>query len=557
MSMAIWFGGIAFIHWAGASAGGCRYLIDVDVMKWSGSMRAFLRNSSIIMIIIIAVLLSGDPAYCQATPRATEPTPTPAPKLPLMIGDKLKISFYETIDVGAAKRGGPESAAPQPALRTFYQRMDVSGDYTIEQDGAISVPLLGRFQLEGRALDDVRDELALSFTNATGRTANTDVRILDRSPVYVVGSVKSPGAYKYVPGMIVLHAIALAGGLDRGESNLSGMIEGARQMERLRSVTVEVQQLLARRARLLAERDGETVLPMPVQLTTIAGEAAARNFLATEGTILRAEQFKHQQEQKEIGLKILATQSEVEALRRKLDQADVQKDLRTERLDDIQKLKDRGLVTSNNVLMLRSELSDVEARRQDYMVAFVQAKARLAEAEGAGARLASERAASLAAAIASADRELAVAREAIISASYLASILYRPASIGQEADSYQIVRQSRDGATTRAATETSPLMPGDVLKINLKSSASKPVSAAPVPTPEPPRLPDVQTSDKSLISWPAEGLGGSRQPAAGLLPVSSGDQGLCAGCGLWFDHFQAWHHRHRKAAASTALPTRR
>ena len=59
-------------------------------------------------------------------------------------------------------------------------------------------------------------------------------------------------------------------------------------------------------------------------MTTMAGEAAARNFLATESTILRAEQSKRQQEQKEIGLKTAAAQSEVEALRRKLDQADVQ-----------------------------------------------------------------------------------------------------------------------------------------------------------------------------------------------------------------------------------------
>jgi hypothetical protein len=275
-------------------------------------------------------------------------------------------------------------------------------------------------------------------------------------------------------------------------------------MERLRSVTIEVQQLLARRARLLAERDGETVLPVPVQLAAVAGEATARNFLASESTILRAEQFKHQQEKKEIGLKIAASRSEVEALRRKLQQADSQRDLRTERLDEIQKLKDRGLVTSNNVLMLRSELSDIEARRQDYLVAFVQAEARLAEAEGVGARLVSERAASLAAAIAGVDRELAVARETTISASSLVSALYRPTSHGQDVDSYQIVRQSRNGATTLTATETSALMPGDVLKINLRGAVTQPVSIAPVPSPEP-QLTDGQTAYKSLIAWQAEG----------------------------------------------------
>ena len=199
--------------------------------------------------------------------------------------------------------------------------------------------------------------------------------------------------------------------------------------------------------------------------------------------------------------------------------------------------------------MLRSELSDIEARRQDYMVAFVQAKARLAEAEGAGTRLASEHAASLATAIGSADRELAVAREAMISAGSLASALYRPSSRAQDAESYEIVRQSKDGATTQVAMETSPLMPGDVLKINLKVATAKPVSIAPLPSPEL-QLPDVQAADKSLISWPAEAVGGARQRPASLVtnaPVSIGDR---AGCKprLSLTHSRLPHRSHGKLA---------
>jgi hypothetical protein len=176
--------------------------------------------------------------------------------------------------------------------------------------------------------------------------------------------------------MIVLHAIALAGGIDRGDGNLSGMIEGAREMERLRSVTLQVKQLLARRARLEAERDGVSILPIPIQLARLAGGSTARTFLATESTILRAEHARRLQRSKEIALRAAAARNEVEALKRKLDQIDVQKEMRIERLDDLQKLKDRGLVTSNNVLILRAELSDIEARRQDYLVAVVQAEAR-------------------------------------------------------------------------------------------------------------------------------------------------------------------------------------
>lgn len=402
----------------------------------------------------------------------------------LEVGDKLKISFYETIDMGASKQAGRDRAE-QGMLRTFYQRMDLGGDYAVERDGAISIPLLGRFVVEGRALDDVRADLAASFMTVIGRTANVDVKIVERAPVYVVGPVKNPGAYKHVPGMIVLHAIALAGGLDRGEGNLSGMIEGVREMERLRTATLQVKQLMARRARLEAERDGVTTLSMPVQLVKLGDEATARTLIAMESTILRAEQAKRQQQGKDIALKAAAARNEVEALRRKLEQADVQRDMRLERLADLQKLKDRGWVTSTNVVTLRTELSDIEAHRQDYLVSLVQAEARLAEAEEAGPRLVSEDSANLAKAIATVDREISSAQEAVISARMLATQLYRPIGGVSQADAYEIVRQSREGTKTLQATETSPLMPGDVLKIVPKSAPIIPGSLGPMPTSEP------------------------------------------------------------------------
>jgi polysaccharide biosynthesis/export protein ExoF len=445
-------------------------------------MRAIIKNS--FLVLVATGVLGGAAAYGQGTAQqrggvndSASTSLSPA-KLSLGIGDKLKIAFYETIDVAAMKQ-----ADSQGALRTFYQRMDLTGDYTVEQDGAISIPLLGRFQIEGRAVDDVRADLAVAFTSVIGRSANIDVKIVDRSPIYVVGPVKNPGAYKYVPGMIVLHALALAGGLDRGEG---GMVEGAREMERLRTMTLQTKQLLARRARLEAERDGVSTLPVPIQLAKLAGEKNAQTFLATESTILRAEQARRQQQRREIASRLAATRNEVEALKSKLEQSEVQKEMRIERLNDLQKLKDRGLVTSNNVVALRTELSDIEARRQDYLVAIVQAEARLVEAEEASPRLSSEHTANLANAIAAVDKEIAAAQETMISARTLATILYKPNGGTPQAEAYEIVRQSRDGARTFPATETSPLMPGDVLKITSGTGAINPTSISPIPQSGPP-----------------------------------------------------------------------
>ena len=452
-------------------------------------MRDTIKNS--VMALIAAVVLIGDMAHGQGTlPQrravdGSEQQPITSAKLSLAIGDKLKISFYETIDIGATKQSGQNGVESQVALRTFYQRMDLTGDYSVEQDGVISIPLLGRFQVEGRALDDVRSDLAVSFTAVIGRSANIDVKIFDRSPIYVVGPVKNSGAYKYVPGMIVLHAIALAGGLDQGEGSVSGMIEGTREMERLRSMTLQVQQLLARRARLEAERDGVSTLPIPIQLAELARERPAGTLFATESTILSAEQARGLQQRKEIALRVAAARNEVEALKRKLEQIDVRKDVRIERLNEMQKLKNRGLVTNNNVDMLRTELSDIEPQRQDTLVAILQAEARLTEAEEASARLSSESTANLANAIATIDKDIAAAQEGMISASALAMMLHRPNSRTLQGVVYEIVRQSKDGAGTLQATETSPLLPGDVLKINPTVAAINPSSVSPVPQSEP------------------------------------------------------------------------
>jgi polysaccharide biosynthesis/export protein ExoF len=89
------------------------------------------------------------------------PAPASLAKLPLGIGDSLRIGFYETIDLANNGQSGRDGAEPQGGWRTFYQRTDLSGDYTVGQDGAVSIPLLGRVLVEGRDLEGIRTDLAM------------------------------------------------------------------------------------------------------------------------------------------------------------------------------------------------------------------------------------------------------------------------------------------------------------------------------------------------------------------------------------------------------------
>src|SRR3977135_1199920 len=113
-------------------------------------------NKLVLAFLATVVLIPCCLNISPRTSRAQEITSSPLPRGPLGVGDRLKVAFFETIDVTDVSRNGKGGIEPQGALRTFYQRMDLGGEYAVEQDGTISIPLLGRFQVDGRAVDDVR-----------------------------------------------------------------------------------------------------------------------------------------------------------------------------------------------------------------------------------------------------------------------------------------------------------------------------------------------------------------------------------------------------------------
>jgi hypothetical protein len=314
-----------------------------------------------------------------------------------------------------------------------------------------------------------------AFAKAMGRRPDVSIAILDRSPVYVVGPVKNQGAYKYIPGMVVLHAIALAGGLDQGLGNTSQLIETVREKEQLRKATDDLKRLLAYRARLEAERKDTETLEPSAQLIAIAGKEGAQLFLGAEIAGLLIEKAKRRQQTAELSSAVNAAHNELEALKRKMSQFDVQTDIRKERLGNLKNLMTGGLTTQNGVINIRSELSDIEARRQDCQLAIVQAEGRLAQAEQARDRLQLDNAANLAKAIAATDTAIADAQQSLTASEIVGSILGESnAGIGWIKSStrprYEIVHRRPGNSPVTPAEETSSLRPGDILKISIQTS---------------------------------------------------------------------------------------
>jgi len=114
---------------------------------------------------------------------------------------------------------------------TVFNEANLSGDFTIDPVGNLSMPLVGNVPAAGlnaRALV-TRMEETLRRANLL-QDPKVAVEIQTYRPFYVLGEVRKPDEYPFINGMTVLSAIAKAGGYDyrarEGEVELIRTIKG-------------------------------------------------------------------------------------------------------------------------------------------------------------------------------------------------------------------------------------------------------------------------------------------------------------------------------------------
>jgi polysaccharide export outer membrane protein len=112
-------------------------------------------------------------------------------------------------------------AAPNEAYRlgsgdslqiTVFGETDLSGTFRVSDGGTISMPLVGTVPAEGATLDELRQRLTTQLKANAVRDPNVTLAIDAYRPFFILGEVKNPGSYPYVPHMTVLTAVAIAGG---------------------------------------------------------------------------------------------------------------------------------------------------------------------------------------------------------------------------------------------------------------------------------------------------------------------------------------------------------
>lgn len=110
---------------------------------------------------------------------------------------------------------------------------DLSGTFTVDDAGVISMPLIGEVEAAGETLHALAASVTARLQNGYLMDPRVSAQIVGYRPFYIYGEVQKPGNYSFTIGLNVTEAIATAGGYtyraDEDEVYITRNVDGKRQ----------------------------------------------------------------------------------------------------------------------------------------------------------------------------------------------------------------------------------------------------------------------------------------------------------------------------------------
>jgi protein involved in polysaccharide export with SLBB domain len=351
----------------------------------------------------------------------------------------------------------------------------MSGEYTVNAAGAISIPLVGEVPAAGLATDKLATVISERLQAKVGMVPRPEVavEIIQFRPFYILGAVNRPGDYPFRPGLTVLQAVGVAGGFFRPtEWRLER--EAITAVGDLRVIDIERSALMARKARLEAEMKGDTALTFPPELLKQSNNPAVGRFLDQEQVIFRSRQNTLLSQTEALEQVKLLLQNEIKSLREKYQVQERQLGLARKEFGAVESLVNKGLAVTARQFSLEQQVAQIESTRLDMSMAILRAEQDRSKAERDILELRNRRQDDIATSIKEAEVKLqefahkAVTARALIAETQAAA----PSSQPDKASVvFSIVRRTENVALEPIVSENTLLQPDDVLRVRLSFDA--------------------------------------------------------------------------------------
>jgi protein involved in polysaccharide export with SLBB domain len=361
----------------------------------------------------------------------------------------------------------------------FYGRTDISGEYTVQVGGTISIPLLGQFDADGKMLAELSDEILKSFLRDRQEPAQLVVEVAEWRPVYMMGLVDKPGEYPFKPGMTAMKAIAAAGGFYRPANN-GMMMQVVREAARVAEAKQQLARAQAKKLRLQAEISNINLVG--ADKTAAAAADLDGSALADQVRVLNWSRGSLQSKIEGASKEIDLSTREVQSYKRQLEEIEQQIKLTKTILNESQALADRGLSPRLRVVEIQRIVAGLQAEREQANASLYRAERSRIQAEQEQLTLEIDHKLLSQQALGEIDDKIATLQAELRTAQYITSGMpaLPSASNASEEVTIRIVRRGTPRAYKLPEAERVQLMPGDLLVIERTESAATD-AAAPAP----------------------------------------------------------------------------
>ncbi len=339
---------------------------------------------------------------------------------------------------------------------------DLTGEYTVNPDSVVSLPLIGNINVVGLNLNDLAREISdrLQRRSEGAERAFAAVEIAQYRPFAILGDVQKPGQYPYRPGLTVLEAISVAGGYYRPELGILRL--GA--SSDITSQLAKLNRLTAREARLSAAIDGREDIPLPPKFAKkndpeiaaiMKNEQAA---LALETEMKRSERA---------GLETIKSlyQNEIGSLRGQVEALSQEKESIGTQLNQLRAMAAKGLALSPTMFALERSFAQVSNEQMSAETAIVKAQENISLAEQRVTDLQQQRRRAATGELEKTRDDIVDARAKIMAATLVLGIGQTSAPGDARRPSFTILRKEGEAMREIVAEEMTLVAADDVIKI--------------------------------------------------------------------------------------------
>jgi polysaccharide export outer membrane protein/exopolysaccharide production protein ExoF len=365
------------------------------------------------------------------------------------------------------------------ALGEVHEWSSLTGDFAVAADGNVSIPIIGMVPATDHTVDELAMAIATRLHNKLGLASlpQASVEIIKYRPFYILGRVKQPGEYPFRPSMTVRQAVAIAGGLfsltEQGILARRAVLTTAGD---LRVLELDLNALLARRARLKAELSNSSKVEFPRELLQQQNDPKVAQLIEQEQAIFAARRDSLRSETDALTQLKEMLKSQVAALRAKMEKVDQQLNLLKAEVESQSSLVKRGLAVAPREFSLRQAELQTEGHRLDLDAAILRAREDIGKADHAMIELANKRRDAALTELAQVESKLSETAARIRTGKViieqeeagpdLAEILGE-----QGSPVYSIIRRSGENEQKHAASEASIVQPGDTIEVTRAEAA--------------------------------------------------------------------------------------